>query len=408
MTEDLPLVSASQIELFVDCERKWGFRYIDGDKPPPHPSAALGTEVQDTQLDPYLSEGRAFDFTRPSGEIALAISKLLPAPKSPGLQLRRKFLMPSPTGRFVYRGEFDLAAKDSGIIPGLEGGRFLLGDIKTTGNLAYAKTPELLSTDIQAQLYSTVVMFEEGVNELDVVWFYGRTRKPHRSQREFLKVRLVEERTAMGELVAMSTASVVGQFRRIEESASRLVTIKLANPKAQDLRPNPRMCDAYGGCPYRFKCNLSPAVHSAAINEEAVVMEAKTNDFLAGLRKSIPAQNNLTPTTGRIDIPADPPAPAALPAWATAPVDPLHVRKAAPPAINPPEAALPPAPPVGIAAPAAAAEAPKRGRKAAKVEDSAAIPATEENIAEIVAFMKRLGIKSLALDGANLDAIELV
>ena len=58
-----------------------------------------------------------------------------------------------------------------------------------------------------------------------------------------------------------------------------------------------------------------------------------------------------------------------LPAWATAPVDPLSVVKyegkpyagAAPVGINPPEKDLPPAPPVGAVA-GEAPEKPKRGR----------------------------------------------
>lgn len=50
----LPVLSASQISTFRDCQRKWGFKYIAGLEDPAGPAAALGTETHDTQLGPYL------------------------------------------------------------------------------------------------------------------------------------------------------------------------------------------------------------------------------------------------------------------------------------------------------------------------------------------------------------------
>ena len=341
------LVSATQVQLFADCERKWGFKYLDGIQTPTHPAALLGTDTQDNQIDPYLLTGRGFDFTKPSGEIANKIAKLLPKPKTPGLRLRRKFVMPSPSGLFAYQGEFDIYAEDSACVPGLglEGGRKLLADIKTTGNLAYALTSETLKTNIQAQLYAWDVMFEENVDELDLVWFYGGTRKPYRSQLAHVRV---------------DAAHVVGQFERIEASARRLAAIKWQAPKAEELPPNPRMCEQYGGCHYRNICNLSPAVHHAALNEEALSMEAtKTADFLNRLRKTAGAAPSAPPAPPPPPPAPPPPPPAAanpfavpeatsIPAWASAPVDPKHAAK-----VNPPESALQPAPAVNVPAPAA-------------------------------------------------------
>ena len=324
------LLSASQLELYKDCPRKWGFRYLDGIVTPPHPAALLGTEVQDEQIDPYLLTGRGFDFSRPSGEIAQKLVPLLPAPQSPGLVLRRKFEIPSPSGLFSYRGEFDIYAADSKIVPGLVGGVPLLGDIKTTGNLKYAKTAEKLCTDIQAQLYAMVILFEEPTDELDAVWFYTRTRGAPKAERHH--VRLI-------------ASHVAEQFKIIDALGKECATIKVQAPTAADLPPNARMCDAYGGCPFRSICNLSPAVHSAAINHEEIVRNMGTADFLTQLRKNVgapaapPAVTSVVPSTPN-------PMASLLPAWATAPVDPMPARHGA--LINPPEAALPPAPPVGV------------------------------------------------------------
>lgn len=419
LAPDLPLVSATQIDLWRDCQRKWGFKYVERLQTPTHPAAALGTEVQDTQIDPYLATGREFDFSRPSGEIALALKPLLMLPGTPGLRLRRKFLIPSPSGLFGYQGEFDLWAPDSACVPGLEGGAPLLGDIKTTGNLNYAKTGEALLTDVQAELYSMVSMVEDNVDVLDLVWFYTRTRGAHRAQRSHVRVK---------------ASHVVEQFERIDAIGRELVTIKQSNPKVSELPPNVRMCEAYGGCPFRYKCNLSPSVQAAAVNREAVMNSPATADFLATLRKGAPdaAPPPVPTVTPPVSNPFAVPPAVALPAWMTAPVDPRHAQQAAPPlalvtpAINPPEAALPPAPPVGAAAPVASvAETAKRGPgrpKKASVEVAGAVGTVLEAKAELgagpaavhlvdleglVARMRTLGVKRLQVMDGKLYEVAL-
>lgn len=384
---DQILLSATQLQLWTECKRKWGFKYLERLPDPPKPGAALGTEVQDEQVDPWLRDGRTFDFTRRSGEIAQKLVPLLPAPistgKSPGLEVRKKFLMPSPTGLFAYRGEFDLYAPDSVIVPGLKGGRVFLGDVKTTGNPKYAKTEESLRKDIQCQLYSMDIMYETGQDELDAVWFYTKTKGSQRAWRVHLHVKAPD---------------VVEQFQKIDAEGAELVTTRLSKPKIDDLPPNPRMCGEYGGCPYNKVCNLSPAVHADAVNREALSMSVD-NEWLTKLRKDVggPASAEPPPPAAAPAVEPEPP----LPSWATAPVDPLVSRIIKPaivmPAINPPESALPPAPPVGAAAPV---EAPKkRGRppKAKPVESTAMAATRAEPAPPAVAADTPLEVSELDL-----------
>lgn len=364
-------LSASAINLWSECQRKWGFRYLEKIETPQHPSAILGTEVHEAQLGPYLIHDRPFDFTRPSGEIAAQLMPLLPEPKTAGLVVERKFEIPSPTGKFGYVGYIDLYAPDSACVPGLDGGRPLLGDFKTTSNLAYAKTSDALRTDTQAMLYSMALMFEEGASELDAVWFYARTRKPHRAQRVHLRVQ---------------AAHVAEQFQRIDAIGAEVATIRSASPRVEELKPNPLMCDQYGGCPYRHRCNLGPAVQAAAVNEEAVRMNT---DFLAQLRKNVGGEVKIEAVQAPRPSGAES-IPDALPTWATAPVDPMKV------AINPPESALPPTPPVGAASPAVEEPKAKRGRPAKAAVEAAPAAIDYDVLAEKVVskFFERL--KSVA------------
>jgi hypothetical protein len=417
---DAVLLSATQVDLYTDCHRKWGFKYLERIELPKDPGALLGTEVQDEQIDPYLGTGRGFDFSRPSGEIAQKLVPLLPAPMTPGLILRRKFLMPSPSGRFAWRGEFDLYAPDSAVVPGLVeaglGGVPLLGDIKTTKDLKYAKTKEQLLTDTQAQLYGMAVMFEENADVLDAVWFYTRTRGARRAERHH--VRLV-------------ASHVAEQFGRLDAIGVEVAATKLARPKVEDLKPNARMCDAYGGCPYRSRCNLSPAVHAAAVNdEERRNMDAAKVDFLANLRKpvagvvgTVSVTVPLVPQTMPIQRMTLPAPTESLPSWATATVDPLRIKTfgsggVTAPAINPPESALPPAPAVGVAARATAPE--KRTRRTkAEMEAGANGPVTVAEATQvgpvpsgaawlgIAEQMKQAGVKRLAFMSGQVHEIEL-
>ena len=372
-----PIISATQIQLWDPkaegfCQRKWGFRYLDRVQIPQHPSAALGTDVQDTQVDPYLTSGHPFDFSRPSGEIAQALVPILPKPGAEGMRLRRRFLLPSPRRTFGYQGELDIWARDSKVVPGLAGGAQLVGDIKTTGNLAYAKTDATLRTDTQAQLYSMAIMFEENVDVVDLAWLYVRTRKPHR-------VQIAHAR--------MSAPEVADSFARIDDLGADLVKVKLERPKAIDLPPNVRSCETFGGCPYRHLCNLSPAVFATSNERDNMT---STVDFLAQLRKAAPAPS-----------PAPAPAPALSPFQAlvaeVAALQGQPVGEFVPTGgnrINPPESDLPPAPAVGSGEKVAV-----KGRAKPVSPPSAALP---DALAALSDAMRQHGVKRLVLPSGGL------
>lgn len=321
----MTLYSASQIALFRECARKWAWRYIAGLKTEPHPSAVLGTEVDNEQLQPYLRDGRPFDFTRESGYIAASGIEWLPQPKLPGLEVQKHFVMPSPAsgGKFQFQGYMDLWLPDSAPVPGLAGGVPFVGDFKTTSNLKWAKNAVVLSTDVQAMLYATYALYATRAEQVDLTWIYFQTKGPRRSMRTHLRVH---------------TDHVVTQFRAIEETALQMHAAREAGVEPLELPPTPSQCEAYGGCPYRSRCNLSPADHIASLSAK-VDMSSLLDNLRAKKAGASGAPSAGAPGTET----AKPPIGSASP-----PVETEAAPPAPPPSplgVNPPEKDLPPAEP---------------------------------------------------------------
>jgi hypothetical protein len=331
------LVSASEIVAYRDCPRKWGFGYVEGIRSDAGPAAALGTEVDDEQIQPYLREGRTFDYSRPSGDIAASMLPFLPQPGT--VEIQKMILMPSPTwlplvggGKqhvgFGYIGFSDIWAKDSALFPGLPGGAPGVGDTKTTSDISkWAKTEKSLSVDVQAMLYATYALFTTGAEYVDLAWIYGQTKGARKGK--LIKLRVTAKHVAE-------------QFAAINDTAIEMLGTRrqlLGDPcsKVTDLEPNVDACQSYGGCPYQALCNLGPLqimeANAAKANRQLKEGEKTVAniDLLANLKaRAAAAKAGATPAPAPVAPPVQAPAPAPVAA------------------INPPEAALPPAPAVGI------------------------------------------------------------
>jgi hypothetical protein len=338
VTPDAWTTSASQVSLYDvhsgGCARKWVFRYLLGLKTPQHPAAALGEDVDTGQLQPYLRDGRPFDFTRPSGEIAASGLAFLPKPKTNSLEVQKHFVIPSPTlieGEPVgiqFQGYIDLW-----LPRGMTGDAEtpLVIDFKTTSDLKWAKSEEDLKTDTQAQLYAFAAAYLTRKRTVDLTWIYLQTRGARKAKRVHLQV---------------TADQAAEQFARINDVALEMKTARDANPSPLELPPNPDACESYGGCPYRDRCNLSPAqvIAAVAAKEERKESMSNTAAFLAAMRAK---------KSGGQAAPAV--VPAAVPAPAPAPA--IEVV-----GINPPESTLPPPAPAPPAP--APVEAKRRGRPA--------------------------------------------
>ena len=220
-------LSASQIQTFADCQRKWAWRYVEGVEDAPNKSAELGKAVH-AELEKYL-RGGDIDFTSEIGYIAASGLEHLPKPGTPDLIVEEEFHFEGPSGH-TYLGYKDL--EEPGTIT----------DHKTTSDLKWAKTPEDLQTDIQATLYA-VDYFRKHSEEKSVQlrWVYYQTRNTKKSTVTLLTV---DQRETWNKFLAIE--QIAGRMHE----ASKL--------RALDLPANINHCSAYGGCPHQGRCNLSP------------------------------------------------------------------------------------------------------------------------------------------------------
>jgi len=322
-------LSASQIQTFTDCQRKWAWRYVAGIEEPPNAAAEKGKVVH-AELEKYL-RGGDIDYTTETGYIAASGLEHLPKPGTEGLFVEQEFHFEGPSGH-TYLGYKDLE------VPGI------VFDHKTTSDLKWQKTAEDLRTDIQATLYA-VDYFRSHPDESDVElrWVYYQTKNARKSAVTVLRVEQPE---------------TWNRFLEIEQIAEQISAV--ADKQPLELPPSVNHCSAYGGCPHQGRCNLSPL--------EKMRSHMEQNKLLASLQaKKNAAAPGATPLAfapggafAGLPAPAAPPATAPVANRLLARVQANGAPTAAAPAINPPEYQPPLTAPVAapVAGPAAVAEAP--------------------------------------------------
>jgi hypothetical protein len=238
--------SASQIDTFDLCPRKWGLNKLDGIPGKPNAYAEFGLDTHG-QLEGYLKDGTPFDLTTGAGDCAMAGLHYLPNPGTPGMVVEGDFVLDA-WGHQIY-GLKDVQILDR-VIPADDGIDGMAGqcvplviDHKTTGDLKWAKTPAELISNIQAAIYAADAMVKAGVNAVDLLWIYYK--RPPRPKALPVRVRVTRE-------------DIAPILYRIRKLADEMAAIKASGVKGLDLPPNPSACGAFGGCPYVNHCNLSP------------------------------------------------------------------------------------------------------------------------------------------------------
>lgn len=286
-------LSASQVETFRLCARKWAFAYLDGVRSAPADSARLGTRVHE------ILEAYAIDGTRPDlsetfdgesrgkvtrywpGQIATSGLHLLPAPGV--MRVEGAFKFETEIG--PWGGRLDGEYVD-------HRGALTILDHKTTSDRKWTKD---LTADVQCNLYSHAKLLEHpDLDAIEARWIYYLTSGSRRD------AWAVERR--------MTRSHVAEQMGAIHATAAQIHRLYEIRPKALDVPPTLSACEAYGGCPHRDTCGASQSV------TDLIFTEDKMDDlsaFLDAEEAKKKALSGVPPLPG--SKPAAPAVPVAAP-----------------------------------------------------------------------------------------------
>lgn len=351
-----PALSASQIKTFLLCPRKWGFDKIDRVPRPDTPSTALGTRVH-TILEDWLRDGTPPDLeevftypnprrpdetvTRHPGRIAHAGLHLLPAPRTPGLEIEGWLSL--RTRATTWTGRLDLRYVDAAT------GEAVVHDHKTTSSPAFAQTPETLRRDPQALLYAASEMVRLGTDQVRLDWLYLPT-----AGGKAWKVSLPVLRD-----------EITPDLDRLEDTAVLMQRTLASGLTARDIPGNPHACNDFGGCEYALVCDRPPTDPLQGFD-----MTMTSPDALSAMDALLLKLNGGAPL---------PPPP---------PVDQINPPEAPPPSIALPPPAPPAPPPVVVVPPTGYASMDRKDLKNLAVARGLLDAASKLGKAAIVAMLE--------------------
>lgn len=245
--------SPSQVATAELCFRKWAFLKIDKRTPPSNKFAAWGTKTHGHLEAWFLHRTPPPD--TPEGRAARAILAHLPPPQTPGIEVEKEIR--ATLGGVPFKGYIDLRILEGRDVP-------FVSDHKTTGDLKWAKTPDDLVNDVAATIYAYDTMCAVNSTACDLQWTYATRHKSTKTLPVRRRVTLDEIRPRLDK-----TAIKVAEMRTIFEHA----------PPALEVPYDAGGCEAFGGCPFRDDCNLSPQERIRSI-----MGQEQHSAFLAKLR----------------------------------------------------------------------------------------------------------------------------
>lgn len=258
-------VSASQINTFRDCPRKWWLQKIKKLSTPSSSAAEMGRRIH-AVLEDYLTKGQMPDNST-EGLIAQRGLEYLPLPGTSAVELPIHQKLPIKDAPVDVLGYVDCL-----YLPRKEGELPIILDHKTTGSKKYTKNELEMETDVQLHVYARALFANSEYDEAILRLVYYGTRAPF----------------------AFPVEITVKREQNEEQWTKILATInemkQTAEQEEQEVPQNWSSCSKYGGCPFQAQCMLRPQ------KEEEKDVSNKLAQKL-GLEKRASTVNG-TPKTG--------------------------------------------------------------------------------------------------------------
>jgi hypothetical protein len=230
-------ISASQIKTWHEiCPRRW---YYERYRPRTQNDAAAAGERMHTVLENWLQFGAAPDLSTDAGRTAVAGLGLIPPPLH--AQVEIGLTIPYRDG-ITYTGRVDFTAgytRD-------RGGHVVVGDHKSIGSLARAKTTEDLAHDPQWIIYGHWAAEYYEVERVTGQWVYYQRTTMRRKRGTARKVEISATRSELADAFA---------------SQHERKSLPIAHAKRSGEIPprNLASCHLFPphGCPYQRECHAT-------------------------------------------------------------------------------------------------------------------------------------------------------
>ena len=242
-----PHVSPSQQTTFIHgCQRAWAFVYILGYPKGDNKFSDRGKRTHKV-LEDWTQFGKPPDIGDLYGRIAKPALVHIPPPKHPGVLSEANVLWRSPNGHlFNFLKDLELPGAPVSYI----------WDYKTTSNLDYAHTTEeLLNTDPQGVTYPAHRFIETpDCVEVRSSWLYLTANLPNRC----VPVNAVHRKE-----------HCLARFALFDKIAGVMLRHREAKTHPMAFAPGVHHCGAFGGCPFKSLCNLSPMERMMSAMDQA-------------------------------------------------------------------------------------------------------------------------------------------
>lgn len=301
-----PTISPSGVSKFQGCNYKWGLYAIAKIPQKEKPAAEQG-KLGHSYLEDWLLHKKNPPPTAIGTRlIASGALEEFPRPGSPGLTAEDVFAFvysptDDPEDMVVYWGYKDCER------PGF------VWDLKTTGDLCWAKNEQELFRDPQANIYAADNILQSGFSECTCKWVYVTTKG--KTKKHPVQARL-------------NTHNVLDTLNSFHAEALRMTRARAEGVlRAEDLPRDPTHCSAFGGCDYWDVCKGEMRRGSAlrALRQQDKLAAQRKEDTMSSaldkIKASMAAAGKTPPQAGPPVNVSKPPAkaPAAPPKAAAAP-----------------------------------------------------------------------------------------
>jgi hypothetical protein len=292
-------ISASAIETFNRCRRKWYFGYVDRIRGPKNAAAARGDKIHDL-AERYLK-----------GEVTVETmsdeDKRWWRQLEPGLEFA-----PTPAeviadgwgvedwvkevcGPLNFVGKVDIYHAES----------FTISDWKTTGNKGwrYSKSPEQLRNHIQPRVYAYALF---------------KDNPPATVRFQHINMQSQGTPGAM-EVWAEDVPwqEILDTWKDVVKVSGQMAAVATSHQEANDVSPNTKACRDFGGCEHAAICAASPQNRTAVLRNQAYTGPAPTmttqNEDVAARRAALLASMGIAAPTKAPTITPKPTPPAEAP-----------------------------------------------------------------------------------------------